>query len=181
MKIAKYILLQTILMINMNKNFLINPAKGFTLIEMMISVAIIGVLAAIAFPIYQDYIIKAQINRVYYEINSARTSIENIITHGGTPTLDPNLDDQPVGSRGRYEYLGLDANNPNSNLIYTASVINNNEIFQGITATFGRNAHVGIQGATLTLSRTNNGEWSCSIDSSGANHWESRYNPANCQ
>ena len=50
--------------------------KGFTLIELMIVVAIIGILAAIAIPQYQNYISKSQVSRVMSEVGSMRTAAE---------------------------------------------------------------------------------------------------------
>ena len=61
--------------------------KGFTLIELMIVIAIIGILAAVAIPAYQDYTIRAKVSEVLVIASAARTNVaEYYLSTGNMPT-----------------------------------------------------------------------------------------------
>src|SRR5437870_1299317 len=61
--------------------------QGFTLIELMIVVAIVGILAAIAIPAYQDYTVRAKVTEGLSLANSAKILIEDTFTSGGSATI----------------------------------------------------------------------------------------------
>jgi type IV pilus assembly protein PilA len=123
--------------------------KGFTLIELMIVVAIIGILAAIAIPAYQDYTIRAQVSEGLTLAAGAKTAVaESFATSGVTPA--------------NRAAAGMTAAAADTNGKYVTAVNVTNGV---ITVTYGNNANTAIAGMTIGLtpyrSQDNSVAWRC--------------------
>src|ERR1700676_2319739 len=82
--------------------------KGFTLIELMIVVAIIGILAAIAIPAYQNYTIRAQVTEGLTLADGWKTAIAEYYANTGTWPTTANLTSAgQVSSQGKYETVAV--------------------------------------------------------------------------
>ena len=110
--------------------------KGFTLIELMIVVAIIGILAAIAIPQYQNYVARAQFSEAPTLLGGARVAVEEFYVSNGSFPND--LDDLGVRTEGEYGTIDVDENE--NTLTYTFETDGVNDNLSGNTVVFTRDS-----------------------------------------
>ncbi|MDQ2385986.1 pilin [Acinetobacter baumannii] len=127
-----------------------NAQKGFTLIELMIVVAIIGILAAIAIPAYQNYVARSQATAGYSEISNMRTGYDTELNDGTAAITSLSQVGFTATSSGACSAIGV------------TNFGNDGAATNAITCTLKGNPK--IAGKIISLSRSATGAWTCSTD-----------------
>jgi type IV pilus assembly protein PilA len=139
--------------------------RGFTLIELMIVVAIIGILAALAIPSYQGFVAKSQVNRAVSELSAYRMAYEASLSNNEA------ISNVSLG----YTPSQLTTGNAATQIATT-----NPDGSGHLEVTMGGTAMTGLAGLVVRFERNTSGVWSCFIDTSAASGWEASYTPSSC-
>ena len=147
--------------------------KGFTLIELMIVVAIIGILAAVALPAYQDYTVRAKMSEVILALSACRTSITEVYQSGGTAPGANNWGCENSGSQSKYvASIATDDNG-----VVTAKINNISTDVNGKLVTL---TPLDSNGAAATAAKMGSGlsGWTCGGTGTDVNK---KYLPGSCR
>lgn len=148
--------------------------SGFTLIELMIVVAIIAILAAIAIPQYQLYTGRTQTARVISELSQLRTTVEECLASGrtviglGLNECDPRATGSTLVLGGSQVGVPLPSNTG------VAQITNPLILTTSITATVSTQVNPRLAGKKIKWLRSSTGSWSCS------SNIEALYLPNSC-
>ncbi|WP_417547077.1 pilin [Marinobacter segnicrescens] len=146
---------------------MVQTNKGFTLIELMIVVAIVGILATISIPLYQGYVAKTHVSRAVGELGQYRTAIEDAV--GGS---------KPVTNTA----IGYTPSNITTGTSATDIATLNADGSGQLQVTLGGNAHPRVSGVLITFQRSATGVWECVIDNSAnPSGWQASYLPPGCR
>lgn len=151
---------------------------GFTLIELMIIVAIVGVLAAIALPSYKDYTVRAKVSEGLSLANELKTEITEAFQDSGmqgvkSTVKDWNTRNNQLGVQGQYvKSILADSATGVITVMFKGNSGNGLEEIDGLTLTLTPSIDVNGASNTKALSALNSGEtysavyWGCSSTTS---------------
>ena len=150
--------------------------QGFTLIELMIVVAIIGILAAVALPAYQDYTVRSKMSEVILAMSACRTSITEVYQTGASAVTANQWGCEATTQSSKY--VASVTTNEHGKVTATVTGISSDvngmfvtlqPMFNGSTAATSANLGSALFG------------WRCGSTVDGTTDGKSKYLPGSCR